>query len=431
MVTNRFGSYEEQMSYFTDTTNIKILPMTEGRGAFFSQLGSWFQDWNNDPSSGQVSYILPNPAQSLSFPTPIDVLSAVMAIYQNSNTLNDNAVDLLVEFGLSSEKASQPIVSLSGGELLLLSYAKAKAMLPIVNRLVACSPLHWLNRNRYRYWELLVSCYKKKQKNVDVALLDGEPFPDKAESTDSSYWHNADIRGLEWSLGMQRPKIVFPEVKFPTYHPGSSLEYISRCKCKRLRLGSPTLITGDNGIGKSIFAKILAGVIKPVSGSVSIFSPNGRGNARLIFQDAIDQLFGMSIDAHMNWVFRFDSNKAEVAQAVYSAIENNIRSTFQNNYFPGLAALGAATRRTLLQTKIGLVAERIASQPPLIVFDEPGWGLSKSVSRIFIVEACKLAHEKGVAVMIISHQPKWWEDLVASHIHLEKDNNDKVLVTVL
>jgi len=429
MTISLFESYEEQLSYFTNVTNINLLPMTNGRTVFFKQLGSWFRDYSSESSSDYISYILPNPAQSLSFPTAIDVLSAALAMYQDSDSVDD-AIELLMEFGLTPDKAGQPIVSLSGGELLLLNYAKAKAMLPTVNRMVACSPVHWLNINKYYYWDLLVSYYTGNKKNVDVVLLNGEPFPNKDELADSIYWHQEEIKQLHWKLFIDNPKVVFPEIKFPSYHPESSLEFIS--KYKELSLTSPTLVTGDNGIGKSIFAKVMAGVIKPVDGLVSFLSVNGKGNARLIFQDAIDQVFGMSIDAHLDWIFRFDSTRAKSARSIYSTIEQALRKTLHDNHFAGLSALGVAGKKTtLLQAKICLVAERIASSPPLIVLDEPSWGLSKSVSRIFLTEVCKQAHDNGVAVVIISHQPKWWDGLIQSHIQLTKQDDGKVMLATL
>ncbi len=430
MTISLFESYEEQMSYFTNSTNVNLLPMTNGRTVFLKQLGSWFRDYSSDSSSDHVSYILPNPAQGLSFPTAIDVLSAALAMYRDSGRVDDDAVALLVEFGLSPEKAGQPIVSLSGGELLLLNYAKAKAMLPTVNRLVACSPVHWLNRSRYQYWDSLVSYYTDNKKSVDVALLEGEPFPNKDEHADGKYWHQDEIKQLRWKLVIDNPKVVFPEIKFPSFHPESSLEFES--SDKELNLTSPTLVTGDNGIGKSILAKVMAGVIKPVEGLVSSLSENGKGNARLIFQDAIDQVFGMSIDAHLDWIFRFDSAIAKTARSMYSTIEKALRKTLHDNHFVGLSALGEAEKKTtLLQAKICLVAERIASSPPVIVLDEPGWGLSKSVSRIFLTEVCKQAHQLGVAVVIISHQPKWWDGLIQSHIQLTKQDDGKVILATL
>lgn len=424
---NQFESYEAQMSYFVHATNLTLLPMTEGRSQFFRQLGNWFINQGHGKVFDHVAYILPNPSQGMSFPTAQDVLSTVLTMYLEPCKVDDEAKRLLTEFGLSLSKASQPIVSLSGGELLLLSFAKAKAMLPTVNRLVACSPVHWLNQAKYKYWDILASRYIEENKSVDVALLSGEPFPNRNDTNEPDESIQTTPKPIRWKININEPKVVFPEVAFPTHHPESSLQYI--CSEPTIYLESPTLVTGDNGVGKSIFAKTLAGVIKPTTGSVSVLCMNGIGNARLIFQDSIDQIFGMSIDSHMDWVFRFDGDKSKQAKSIYTSMESSIRRSLHESEFEGLAALGmAGNRATLLQSKICLVAERIASSPPLIIMDEPGWGLSRKVSRLFIMETCKQAHDAGIAIVIISHQPGWWNGIVRSHVQLQKASDATVTI---
>lgn len=430
MTIDIFESYEEQMMFFADTTNVNPLPMTKGRSAFFIQLGNWFRDFGAENKSLKVSYILPNPAQCMSFPTAFDVLSTVLMMYRDTSSVDEEVICLLIEFGLNADKAGQPIASLSGGELLLLSYAKAKAMLPTVDGLVACSPVHWLNKSRYKYWDSLVTAYKNSNKSVNVALLEGESFPRREESEGVIFERQEKITKFRWKLLANNPKVVFPEIKFPSYHPESSIQFSS--DTSELNLTSPTLITGDNGIGKSILAKLIAGIIKPDKGSISSLSENGKGEARLIFQDSIDQIFGMSIDNHIDWVFKFDGTKAKTALTVYSDIDKSLRTLLSENYFDGLAAIGEANKKTtLLQAKICLVAERIASSPPLLILDEPGWGLSKTVSRCFLWEVCKQAHSHGVAIAVISHQPNWWNELIHSHIELTQCVDDAVKINIV
>jgi energy-coupling factor transporter ATP-binding protein EcfA2 len=417
------------MSYFIDITSINLLPMTNGKALFFRQLGSWFQEYDSAQSDSRaVSYILPNPAQGLSFPTGADVLSTILMMSMDVSNIDDEVISLLLEFGLEPAKGNQPIVSLSGGELLLLNYAKAKAMLPTVHGLVACSPVHWLNESRYKFWDSLVTNYSANSKHIDVALLSGEPFPHIMDKEDISIEQQIDRKSLEWRLlTTTNITVLFQEIQFPSYNPESRLHFCT--ESTSLSLQSPTLITGDNGIGKSILAKLMAGIIKPIVGEISSLSQNGKGNARLIFQDSIDQIFGMSVDHHIDWVFRFDSARGKVAKSIYSDMEKSLRESLHKYYFSGLSALGTAnTRDTLLQAKLCLVAERIASLPPLIVLDEPGWGLSKTVSQYFLGEVCKHAHSNGVAIAIISHQPTWWKGFIQSHIELIEHNNDGVKI---
>ncbi|MGH9879091.1 MAG: ATP-binding cassette domain-containing protein, partial [Nitrososphaerales archaeon] len=301
---------------------------------------------------------------------------------------------------MSREKATQPIVSLSGGELLLLNYAKARALLPSVPGMVACSPVYWLNHTRYTYWDRLVQDYQSNGKYVDVLLLDGEPFPSK--NSDDNDDALLALRDIQWYMEFQEPEVLFDEIEFPSYHPASTMRYFPR-NALPFRLSSPTLLTGDNGVGKSILAKILSGIIKPHKGRLIIKSPNGEGNARLLFQDSIDQLFGKSIDDHLDWVFRFDGDKRKTAKSIYDDIDYIMRVYVKARGLECVTAVGEkAQHNTLLQAKISLIAERLASVPPLLILDEPGWGLPRPIARNLVLAACEQAHKHNVAVLIIS-----------------------------
>jgi len=420
-----FDSYEEQVNYFVSLTKVKILPMTEGRISFLNQLGKWFSEYSNiESGQATASLIPPNPIHNFSFPTALEILS--IAIKMHSDAYNvQNVYSLLEEYGLSKDKANQPIVSLSGGEILLLNYAKSNAMLPISTKLTACSPTYWLNSSKYEYWNKLARAFEEQGKHVNVALLRGEIFPG-VNNTEMFEHFQEDENEIIWQLNAENPKVVFPEITFPSHTPESSIQYINNIKTK---LSSPTLITGDNGVGKSIFAKLLTGVLKPESGEVFAVSRNAKGYARMIFQDSIDQLFGMSIDNHMDWVFRGDANKSKLARTIYTEIESSLQASLHQNYFESLVALGESDKRTtLLQAKISLLSERIASLPPLIILDELGWGLSKPVSRLLLKEICLQAHKNGAAVAFISHQPDWWQGLIKSHMTLKKTDDNSVLI---
>ena len=93
-------------------------------------------------------------------------------------------------------------------------------------------------------------------------------------------------------------------------------------------------------------------------------------------------------------------------------------------------ALGPQTgRRTLLQAKISLVAERLAMRPPVLVLDEPGWGLSGATARKFVETVCRVAGRMQVAVVLISHHARWWKGMIHAHCHLEKQTEDRVVVS--
>jgi len=425
MNIHRFHSFENQVAYFTARTGVHLPRMTFGKGAFFKDLGRWSSTYNSQTQDVDSVHILPDPVQGLSFPRAVDVLSSALSL--SSKAVGVDAVySLLEHFGLSSEKATQPVISLSGGEMLLLNFAKAMAMLPVVAGVVACSPIHWLNENRYKYWETLVDAYQQKQRFVDVALLEGEPFidEDKAEPEVTI----EPVPKIEWRLTLDRPVVEFEEIRFPSYHPASRIEYELADGHSGIELQSPVLLTGDNGVGKSIFAKILSGILKPADGDMAISAPNGTGHARLIFQDAIDQLFGKSIDGHLAWVFRFNRDQGIAARQIFHELDVEMRDYFKDRP-EEINALGPqAEHGTLLQAKISLIAERLATRPPLLVLDEPGWALSGPIARKLVASVCRVAGGLKVAIVLISHHARWWQGMVHSRCHLEKAGRDRVVI---
>lgn len=164
---------------------------------------------------------------------------------------------------------------------------------------------------------------------------------------------------------------------------------------------------------------------------MGISAPNGTGHARLIFQDAIDQLFGKSIDGHLAWVFRFDREKGAVAQQIYTELDSRMRDYFMDRSEEAEALGTPSEHCTLLQAKISLIAERLATRPPVLVLDEPGWGLSGPIARKLVESVCRIAGGLKVAIVLISHHARWWTGMVHSRCHLEKQGHDHVVIRKL
>jgi energy-coupling factor transporter ATP-binding protein EcfA2 len=425
MNIHRFLSFENQVAFFMGRTGVHLPRMTFGKGAFFKDLGRWSGTYSSQAQNVESVHILPDPVQGLSFPRAVDVLSSALSL--SSGTVDtDDIVNLLECFGLSMEKATQPVISLSGGEMLLLNFAKAKAMLPAVEGVVACSPIHWLNENSYKYWETLVDAYQRKQRYVDVVLLEGEPFIDEETATPQPAIE--PMPSVEWRLTLDGPVVEFQEIRFPSHHPASRITYALEGGPGHMELRSPMLLTGDNGVGKSIFAKLMSGILSPANGHMALMAPNGTGQARLLFQDAIDQLFGKSVDGHLAWVFRFNKEKGDAAKQIYTVLDQEIRDYFKDQPRV-MEALGPrADHHTLLQAKISLIAERLATRPPVLILDEPGWGLSGPIARKLVETVCRFAGGLKVAVILISHHARWWKGMVHSHCHLAKQGHGRVTI---
>ncbi len=424
----RFVSFEKQNEGFTELTELDLLPTTAGRLRFYRELGEWATNYHQEGSSLKTAFISPNPSQGFCFPTPFDVLSSALMLHQNPENISSLVMEYLSKSGLTESKAHQPITTLSGGEILQLNFAKASASLPSIDQLVACSPLYWLNDSKYVYWENLVSEYQEHEKSIEVLLLTGERYPYEGLTLPAKNNYTAAIDDLDWELCIESTTIEFPETKFPSYCPKFEISFEGNPNT--LTLSSPTLITGDNGVGKSIFAKLMAGILRPTSGAIQVTSKNGKTPARMLFQHSTMQLFGMSIEAHSKSIFQFDKGKQKEFRRLYKEIDGDIRNLLSKIGFDYLDALGPAdSTSTLLQANIALVAERIIGKPSLLILDEPTWGLARIVSECFVTVTCKYAHKNGLAVAIITHQSDWWDTLAKSEISLAKSEDSKVVIT--
>lgn len=423
---SKFHSFEDQFLHFKNKTGALLPRMTCGRITFFRDFVYGLNDYGNSNQKITSAQILPNPAHGLSFPNPAEVLSYAFCLSHAQSCSESDINDLLEVFGLPKDKATQPITSLSGGELLLLNFAKASAMLPSVEGIIACSPTYWLNEHRYIYWNNLVKNYLSNGKHVDVLLLDGEPFPDNSINVDDDFM--PELTNVKWEIQINEPEILFDEIQFPTYHPASVMRYYAQNE-NLFKLSSPTLLTGDNGVGKSVFSKILSRIKKLSKGDINISAPNGCGGARLLFQNSIEQLFGKSIDDHLDWVFRFEEDKRSIALSIYKEIDSVMREHLKYHDLTDSSAVGElTTHNTLLQAKMSLIAERLASMPPLLILDEPGWGLSRSIARKFVWAVCQQAIKHNVAILLISHQLDCWKGMIKSHLHLTKEQDTNIRI---
>jgi ABC-type Mn2+/Zn2+ transport system ATPase subunit len=127
---------------------------------------------------------------------------------------------------------------------------------------------------------------------------------------------------------------------------------------------SPCLIVGENGHGKSLLAKALADAI-PHEGRARI---TGRQNdrVRLVFQDVSNQ--ALLTAASLDWSLQNDPAAVRIKDRLVRDVarrQANLDNALSN-------------RTSLLNTKISLVALRLAEKPAGLVLDEPDWGLTRA-----------------------------------------------------
>jgi NitT/TauT family transport system ATP-binding protein len=125
-------------------------------------------------------------------------------------------------------------------------------------------------------------------------------------------------------------------------------------------------VTGPSGCGKSTLLRIIAGLIKPTSGTVSVLGSEVRGprdDVSMVFQNFVllpwrtaleNVLFGLSSKKGLS-----DQEKMSKAR---EALENAGLSGFENVY-PGELSGG-------MKQRVG-VARALATEPRVMLLDEP------------------------------------------------------------
>ena len=160
------------------------------------------------------------------------------------------------------------------------------------------------------------------------------------------------------------------------------------------------LIIGRNGAGKSTFLKLLNGILKPTSGTISVaglrtaVTPTSElaKHICVTFQNPSDQIFASTVREEI----AFGSNNLGRAN-VDTVVENTVQ-------FFGLNRLANKHPYDLLpaQRKLLTIASAVAMETAALAFDEPTAGLSRD-ERLTVAHAFKGLLAKRHTIVIVSH----------------------------
>ena len=184
----------------------------------------------------------------------------------------------------------------------------------------------------------------------------------------------------------------------------------------RLRLVSQdfqglVLVTGPSGAGKSTLARVLAGVLAPDSGEVTLDGHRVRpGDVGLAFQRPEDQLFCDTVLDDIAYGPRAHGLAEEEALAAARMAAARLSIGEELLERSPFALSGGQMRRVAL-------AGVTAARPRAYVFDEPAAGLDARGVREFRDLACGLADE-GATVVVITHDPQEWDGVADASVEL-------------
>ena len=419
MATKYFSSYEEREESFRKIVFSLIPRKYSGPRLFWSDFKNITLDELMKFIRQPCAYITSNPRDGLAFGTPWQVLRAAVMSARKTNQARMLSVEKIAADYVISDLLMQPLRTLSGGETVKLALAKASIASYYSNKLIIASPFSWLSRENKIFFQKLYDHYARSEIPIELFALEGEDSEEPVNGSDfqRAFWmHTTDfilhLKGLQISLGS-------------SLNPIHSRQAVARVEDFESALVSPCLIVGENGQGKSLIAKVLAGAIA-FDGRAEIVCEETSGPARLLFQDVISQTLLRSFDAIAATSSPNNGLKPiELCEAILKASWEYAthfgKSVEEKKY------LNSNGFRSLLEVKAILIAVRLCNRPNALILDEPDWGLTRASAIALVAAVIKIAHELGTPVILISHKP-WWPTIANSIIQVErtpKTINDK------
>ena len=171
----------------------------------------------------------------------------------------------------------------------------------------------------------------------------------------------------------------------------------------QLERGSLTAIIGVNGSGKSSLLKVIAGLQRPLAGSVALGVPRQSGLSFLPQQQHLDRQFPISLQelvAAGFWGRRLSTQLR--AQRLTQALEDWHLSGLEQR--PLMALSGGELQRALL-------ARLSLADTPLLLLDEPHAALDE-LGQALLWQHLHTWHEQGRTLVMVCH------DLAAVRQHI-------------
>ncbi len=357
-----------------------------------------------------IAWIPCNPRDCLAFATPWQVLTAarlnaIQAKPHVAISISESAAD----FGIQ-KLLHQPVRTLSGGETVKVAMAKAYIASSYVHKLAIASPFTWLSEKNRIFFEKV--CLQFKRNNIPAALFSleeedstlpiqpGDPYEAPSETVESTILFKKTSIPLSSSLNL--------------LNSDSFYVYVSDFDKKII---SPCLLTGDNGQGKSLLARILSRAIG-FQGVAEIRSAGRSGTACLLFQDVMTQTL---LRPFQSLAVSPQSPDGRNVFKCYDQIVAKFTSAWPkvNLSPPEMRQRGATGAHSLLEIKMMLAAVRLNALPSALILDEPDWGLTRTVAIALVSAIINVAHSRDVPIILISHK-SWWRSIAQSRIFVSK-----------
>lgn len=180
-----------------------------------------------------------------------------------------------------------------------------------------------------------------------------------------------------------------------------------------------TIVTGSNGSGKSTLGKLLMGILKPISGEISIQGRNitqmslGEmgGKIGYLFQNPEKQFFTHSVQEELSFVLKSKGLELEYINKKVDNLLQIFQLEHLRESFPLKLSQGEKQRLA--------IAGILVNDIEYLILDEPTTGLD--VKRKYIlIDKLKSLNKKGIGMTIISHDNEFIKLLADRRIKLDR-----------
>lgn len=200
-----------------------------------------------------------------------------------------------------------------------------------------------------------------------------------------------------------------------------------------LHAGSITALVGPNGSGKSTLVNVVSGIYRPTSGRVLYKGQDIAGwPSHKVAQAGITRTFqdprnvpsftvreNILMGAHRRY------RHGALAAAVNTAGARREEAAFLRQVDALMQAAGLSEHADAIMSelpygiqRLAEVARALASDPELLLLDEPAAGLSELESG-HLISLVRLARDHGVAVMVIDHHMDFLAELAEDVVVFE------------
>lgn len=336
-----------------------------------------------------------------------------------SNITIDSIEELALIFNFEKIINNNPF-SLSGGEQTILVILSALLLEPSL--LIIDTTVEQLNQN----WRipLLNAFAKKKFPKTQIIIIDNRINEYKLTSLSVDEWskklekenhkfkfHNPKVFSLERS---QQPitKLEFQNI---TFSYNKKLEIFKNLNLE-LTSGNIFHLDGINGAGKSTFAKLVSGILKPKNGIVLLDGEKinpykfPSSIASYCFQSPDEQLFSKTVS---NEIMEFKNDET----GKYRKRRNDILKMFG---LTDIENIHPAELPFVIRKRISL-AGTLAIDRPWYIIDEPTLGQDDNY-LLFLVQVLEQLKNSGKGIILISHSEQFLSLLEHATINFKNKN---------